>query len=199
MGNTADNTTQATVFRRTRDHFRCFIATVSPVTQNAARTRRARLHSNIATFHTTSALSIAYLLRQRQTLPMRALAALLVFAGVAFAIYEYSLKSMPSTDSGTAPTQAISLTGVRGDLLQIAQSERSFLALNDHCANIDELISTNSITMRQPERDGYTYTLDCGAAGNFKAVARHAPAPADSPIRYPTLSIDQTMQVTEIQ
>jgi hypothetical protein len=130
---------------------------------------------------------------------VRALALLLVFAGIAFGIYQYSLKKMPTTDPGTAPTQAINLTGVRGDLLQIAQSERSFLALNDHCANIDELISSNSITMRQPERDGYTYTLDCGSAGNFKAVARHAPAPAGSPIRYPTLSIDQSMQVTEIQ
>jgi hypothetical protein len=130
---------------------------------------------------------------------MRALAALLVFAGVAFAIYEYTLKKMPTTDPGTAPTQAISLTGVRSDLLQIAQAERSFQALNDHCAPLDELISSNSITMRQPERDGYTYSLDCGSAGNFKAVARHAPAPPDSPIRYPTLSIDQSMQVTEIQ
>ena len=199
MGNTADTTTQATVFRRTRGHFRCFIATLSPVIQKAARMDRALPQSDIATFYTTTTLSIASPPQQRQTFFMRALAALLVFAGVAFGIYEYSLKSMPTTDQGTAPTQAISLTGVRGDLLQIAQSERSFLALNDHCANIDELISTNSITMRQPERDGYTYTLDCGAAGNFKAIARHAPAPADSPIRYPTLSIDQTMQVTEIQ
>jgi hypothetical protein len=130
---------------------------------------------------------------------MKALAALLVFAGVAFGIYEYSLKKMPTTDPGTAPTQAISLTGVRADLLQIAQAERSFQALNDHCATIDELISSNSITMRQPERDGYAYTLECGSAGNFSATARHAPAPANSPIRYPTLSIDQSMQVTEIQ
>lgn len=130
---------------------------------------------------------------------MRALAAFLVLAGVSFGIYEYSLKKLPTTDPGTAPTQAISLTGVRGDLIQIAQSERGFLALNDHCANIDELISSNSITMRQPERDGYTYTVDCGSAGNFSATARHAPAPANSPIRYPTLSIDQSMQVTEIQ
>jgi hypothetical protein len=130
---------------------------------------------------------------------MRALVALLVMAGVAFAIYEYTLKRMPTTDPGTAPTQAISLTGVRADLLQIAQSERSFQALNDHCATIDELISSNSITMRQPMRDGYTYTLECGSAGNFSAVARHATAPANSPIRYPTLSIDQSMQVTEIQ
>jgi hypothetical protein len=153
----------------------------------------------VAPFRTRLTLSIASEPRQPQNFLMKALAALLVFAGVAYAIYAYSLKKMPTSDSGTAPTQAISLTGVRGDLLQIAQSERSFLALNDHCANIDELISSNSITMRQPERDGYTYSVDCGSAGNFKATARHAPAPPDSPIRYPTLAIDQSMQVTEIQ
>jgi hypothetical protein len=130
---------------------------------------------------------------------MRALAALLVVAGIGFGIYEYSLKKMPTTDPGTAPTQAISLTGVRADLLQIAQAERSFQALGDHCATIDELISSNSLTMRQPERDGYTYTVQCGSAGNFSATARHPGASTNSGVRYPTLSIDQSMQVTEIQ
>jgi hypothetical protein len=129
---------------------------------------------------------------------MRALAALLIFVGVAFGIYQYSLRKLPTTDPGTAPTQAISLTGVRGDLLQIAQAERSFTALNDHCAaSMDELISSKSLTMERPERDGYTYTLQC-SGGDFTAVARHAPAPEGSPIRYPTLAIDQTMQVHEV-
>jgi hypothetical protein len=147
-----------------------------------------KVHSSVASRFTT-----------QHYFYMRALAALLVFAGVAFGVYEYSLKKIPTTDPGTAPTQAISLTGVRGDLLQIAQAERSFQALGDHCANIDELISSNSLTMRQPERDGYTYSVQCGSTSNFSATARHAPAPAGSPIRYPTLSIDQSMQVTEIQ
>jgi len=128
---------------------------------------------------------------------MRMLAVLLVFVGAAFGIYQYSLKKMPVSDPGTAPTQAISLTGVRGDLLQIAQAERSFTALNDHCASMDELISSNSVTMQRPERDGYTYTLQC-SGGDFTAIARHPPAPEGSPIRYPTLAIDQTMQVHEI-
>jgi hypothetical protein len=125
------------------------------------------------------------------------LAVLLVFVGAAFGIYQYSLKKMPISDSGTAPTQAISLTAVRGDLLQIAQGERSFTALNDHCASLDELISSNSVTMQRPERDGYTYTLQC-SGGDFTAIARHPPAPEGSPIRYPTLAIDQTMQVHEL-
>jgi hypothetical protein len=125
------------------------------------------------------------------------LAVLLVFVGAAFGIYQYSLKKMPISDPGTAPTQAISLTAVRGDLLQIAQAERSFTALNDHCASLDELISSSSVTMQRPERDGYTYTLQC-SGGDFTAIARHPPAPEGSPIRYPTLAIDQTMQVHEL-
>ncbi len=129
---------------------------------------------------------------------MRVLAAMLVFVGVAFGIYQYSLKKMPASDPGTAPTQAISVTGVRSDLLQIAQAERSFTALNDHCASLDELISSNSITMQRPERDGYSYAVQC-SGGDFSVTARHPAAPDGSPIRYPTLAIDQTMQVRELQ
>ncbi|MGC1906838.1 MAG: hypothetical protein WA715_23665 [Candidatus Acidiferrum sp.] len=143
--------------------------------------------------------SVASRSAAQHNLSMRVLALLLVFAGLAFGIYEYSLKRMPTTDPGTAPTQAISLTGVRGDLLQIAQAERSFLALNDHCASMDELISSKSLTMERPERDGYIYTVECGSAGDFSATARHPAAPQNSSIRYPTLGVDQTMLVRELQ
>jgi hypothetical protein len=104
---------------------------------------------------------------------------------------------MPTTDEGTAPTQAISLTGVRSDLLQIAQAERSYIATNGHCASLDELISSNSISMTRKERDGYSYAIEC-SGGNFTASARHLPAPEGSPIRYPNLAIDSSMQVREI-
>lgn len=129
---------------------------------------------------------------------MRVLALLLVAAGIGFGIYEFYLKKMPVTDQGTAPTQAISLTGVRMDLLQIAQGERTFVALNGHCASMDELISSRSLSMARPERDGYSYTVDCNGA-DFTATARHAPAPEGSPIRYPILAIDQSMNVHEVE
>lgn len=61
---------------------------------------------------------------------MRTLVGLLVGAALLFAVYQFSLKRMPSTDEGTAATQAISLTGVRSDLLQIAQAERAYIAAN---------------------------------------------------------------------
>jgi len=104
---------------------------------------------------------------------------------------------MPTTDVGTAPTQAISLTGVRTDLLQIAQAERGYIAQNGHCASLDELTSSNSLSMSRPERDGYSYSVEC-SGGDFSVTARHAPAAAGSPIRYPTLAIDQSMQVREV-
>jgi hypothetical protein len=128
---------------------------------------------------------------------MRAFMGLLVVAALAAVIYFYSLRKMPTTDAGTASTQAISLTGVRGDLLQIAQAERSNIALNGKCATLDELISSNSLTMSRPEREGYTYSVQCSGS-DFSATANHAPAPADSPIRYPILAIDQNMQVYEV-
>jgi hypothetical protein len=128
---------------------------------------------------------------------MRALAAILVAAAILFGVYEYYLKKMPVTDEGTASTQAISLTGVRADLLQIAQAERGYVAMNGHCATFDELISSNSLTMSRAERDGYSYSIECSGA-DFTVSARHAPAPSGSPIRYPNLAIDQNMQVGEI-
>jgi hypothetical protein len=140
---------------------------------------------------------IASITPRRHNSFMRALAMLLVAAGLLFAVYEYYLKKMPTTDQGTAPTQAISLTGVRADLLQIAQAERNSIALNGHCASLDELLSSNSLTMSRAERDGYSYSVECSER-DYAVTAHHAPAPTGSPIRYPILAIDQTMQVHEV-
>ena len=128
---------------------------------------------------------------------MRALAVILIACGVLFGVYHYYFQKMPTTDEGTAPTQAISLTGVRTDLLQIAQAERIFIAENSHCASMDELISSHALAMSRPERDGYTYSVECSGV-DFTVTGRHAPAPEGSPIHYPNLATDQTMQVHEV-
>jgi hypothetical protein len=128
---------------------------------------------------------------------MRALAGVLVAAAILFGIYHYYLKKMPTTDEGTAPTQAISLTGVRSDLLQIAQAERGYMATNGHCAALDELVTSNSLSLSRRERDGYTYSVEC-SGGDFTATARHVPAPAGSPVRYPNLAIGASMQIHEV-
>ena len=124
---------------------------------------------------------------------------ILVAAAIVGGIYFFYVKKMPIADSGTAPTQAISLTGVRMDLNQIAQAERTYVASNGHCVNLDELSASGLMNLAKTERDGYTYEIRCGSGNEFSVVARHAPAPRDSPIRYPILSVDQNLQVSEAQ
>jgi hypothetical protein len=133
----------------------------------------------------------------RKTIHMRALAMILVTAAILFGVYEYYLKKMPTTDPGTASTQAISLTGVRSDILQIAQSERQTIALNSKCLSLDELGTADAVAMKRQGRDGYAYRIECSGA-DFQVIAEHPPAAADSPIRYPTLAVDSLMQVHEI-
>ena len=121
-----------------------------------------------------------------------------MFVALAFGAYYFYLKKMPTTDAGTAATQAISLTGVRMDLLQIANAERGNIALNGKCATLDELISSGALTMDKKERDGYTYEVSCREQ-DFQVTAEHPAAAEGSGIRYPKLLIDGTMEVREVQ
>ncbi len=121
------------------------------------------------------------------------LLALLVVGG----IYYYYIRRMPTAAKDTAVTQAISITGVQSDLLQIAQTERQFIVQNGQCGSLEELISSGTLSMSRPERDGYTYSVDCSGTG-FTVFARHAPPPAGvTGVRYPTISVDQTLQVRQ--
>ena len=127
---------------------------------------------------------------------MKLLASIVVAAAVVYLVFHYYFQKMPTTDEGTAPTQAIPLTGVRMDLLEIAKAERSYIALNSRCASLDELVSSGVLSVPHTGRDGYTYSVECSGR-DFKVSARHQPAPAGSPIRYPNLDIDANMQVSE--
>jgi hypothetical protein len=162
------------------------------------QTQRTSPYKNKGCFLRTSEdRNLAAGARSAENRGMRALAVLLVSAALLVGAYYFYLKKLPTTDEGTAPTQAITLTGVRGDLLQIAQAERTFVATNGSCASLAELMSSNMLSMTRTERDGYTYSVECSGS-EFNAVAHHAPAPAGSPIRYPNLAIDQNMQVREV-
>ena len=127
---------------------------------------------------------------------MRALAVLLIAAAALFAAFHFYFQKMPTTDEGTSPTQAITLTGVRADLLQIATAERAFIALNSRCAPLNELASSSDLPVPRTGRDGYTYSVECSGE-RFTITARHQPAPVGSPIRYPNFFVDDNMQVTE--
>jgi hypothetical protein len=156
------------------------------------------MHFGVALLCTIVSQTLVCSRPREHNLPMRALAVFLSVTVLLFGIYQFYLKKMPTTDPGTAPTQAISLTGVRSDLLQIAQAERGSIALTGHCSPLEDLISSGSLTMGSTERDGYSYQIECSVS-EFQAVAKHAPAPVGSPIRYPNFAIDSKMEIREIE
>jgi hypothetical protein len=123
---------------------------------------------------------------------------ILVSVGFLWGVYILYLKRIPTVAEGTVATQAVSLTGVKMDLLQIAKAERTSIGAEGHCMSMEELLSSGSMSLSRPERDGYTYSVEC-SGNDFTVTARHAPAPAGAGFRYPAMSIDQSMQVRELE
>jgi hypothetical protein len=129
---------------------------------------------------------------------MKIFVSLLVTTGILFGVYILYLKRLPTAAEGTVATQAISLTGVKMDLQQIAKAERNSIGVDGHCMSMEELLASGSMSLSRPERDGYSYTVECSGT-DFTVTARHAPAPAGSGLRYPSMMIDQSMQTREVE
>src|SRR5207244_11462357 len=104
-----------------------------------------------------NATGIAVLLearhKPRHNFFMRSLVGLLVCAALFFVVYHFFLKKMPATDQGTASTQAITLIGVRSDLLQLDEAERAYIGINGPCTPLDELLSSGSLSLPRSARD----------------------------------------------
>ncbi len=128
---------------------------------------------------------------------MRALISLLIVLALVLGIYYYYVKGVRPGGPGTVPTQAISLTGVQNDLLAIAQAERAYFAQKGSYASLGELTTSGELTMPRAGRDGYTYSVET-TPGGFTVTARYTGQTGDSSgVRYPTLAVDQTMQVRQ--
>jgi hypothetical protein len=123
---------------------------------------------------------------------MRGILGLVAALAVVFLGYRvYLSQALPKAEGGGSPVQAISTTGVKNDLIAIAQAERAYLAEHGSYASLDELISSGTMTMTRSSRDGYTYSIDT-QGGAFTVTARYS-----GPISPPptTFVIDQTMIV----
>ena len=117
---------------------------------------------------------------------------------IALGGYYYFLKRAAPAP-GMVATQAISTTGVEMDLTSIAQAERMYFVQNGSYGDMDQLTSSGTMNLTRTSRDGYTYSIETGQNG-FTVTARHPEAPASpgvTPLHYPVISVDQTMQFHE--
>jgi hypothetical protein len=133
---------------------------------------------------------------------MRSVVSLLVVALIALGGYSYYLKSAsPAAGAGQTVTQAISTTGVQMDLNAIAQAERLYFAQNGSYASLDQLVASGAMNISAGGRDGYTYSIETSPTG-FVVTATHPDIPAgviegSAAIHYPTLTVDQNMQIRQ--
>jgi Type IV minor pilin ComP, DNA uptake sequence receptor len=123
---------------------------------------------------------------------------LLVTAVLGVGIYLYFLKKA-APGPGMVATQAISVTGVKNDLISIAQAERMYYVQNGSYADLATLASSGTMNITRTSRDGYTYSVDSSETG-FTVTARYTATPLEmppgvAPPRFPTISVDQTMEV----
>lgn len=117
---------------------------------------------------------------------------ILVSLGLAFGMYVIFLKS--ASPGGKSPQAAVSTTTVEMQLVQLAQAERLHYAQNSSYATLEELAANGEFKMPNPDHEGYAYKVET-SDGGFVATASHPASPGKSALDYPTLTIDQTMQV----
>jgi hypothetical protein len=116
---------------------------------------------------------------------------------MAIGMYIYSRQAQSSSALAGAnnPKAAINITGVKSDLVSIASAERRYFATEGKYASLDELISSNTITVAR-QRPPYTYDVQT-SGGGFRVVAtRSGDDTSGTPAQ---LSVDENMEFQNSQ
>jgi hypothetical protein len=125
---------------------------------------------------------------------------LLITAAIGLGIYMYTLKQA-APGPGMVVTQNISITGVKNDLVAIAQAERMYFTQNGSYADLSTLTSSGAMNITHTSRDGYTYSAE-PSGNSFTVTAAYTAPPVSNPAgvtppRFPTYTIDQSMEIHE--
>lgn len=118
---------------------------------------------------------------------------------IALGIGMFIFRSQFATTSGGGITQgtnnpraAADLTGVKNDLVAMANAERQFMALNGRYASLEELKDGGHMYVDPRGRLGYSYSAEIGDRSFTITASYSGPA-----MGMPTLSIDEMMQITQ--
>jgi hypothetical protein len=109
--------------------------------------------------------------------------------------YFIFINQIPRTSSGQLqPRQQIDLTGVKKDLLNLAQAERLYATTNSTFGTIEQLKADGTMNVADGERRGYQYDVTFEGAAKFRIVARPV---VEEKKDWPTLVIDETMEIRQ--
>jgi hypothetical protein len=117
---------------------------------------------------------------------------LVIALGIGYFIFKAQYTMGPV--GGAPPKEQIDVVGVRSDLLAIAQAERMYLASNGTYVSLEQLQKDGGLTFSGTNRRGYDYVAEVDDGQHFRITATPVdPAKAN----WPTLSIDENMQITQ--
>ena len=120
----------------------------------------------------------------------RAFGFILVVSVVAMGGYLYTKQAKSVTSVGSNPQTTVEVTGVRNDLLAIANAERRYFASNGKYVSLDELRTGGDISV--PARPNYSYSAQT-TESTFKIIAVYSGPDAKAPKR---ITVDETMAIT---
>jgi hypothetical protein len=103
-------------------------------------------------------------------------------------IYSLQVKTLTPGAEGGNSGDVVTITGVKNDLIGIANAERGYMATEGKYASLDELKAGNYITMKA-ERPPYVYEVET-TSSSFRVTATRTTKGAPS-----QLWITETMQV----
>jgi hypothetical protein len=97
------------------------------------------------------------------------------------------------TSQPAPPQQQIDTVGIRSELLVIGKAEGQYLVAHSTYATLEQL-QQDSLLTGGADRRGYTFSVEVSGSEGYKVTA----TPSDPEKKnWPTLVMDQTMQVTE--
>ncbi len=113
-----------------------------------------------------------------------------IVLAVGMYLYSKQVQSTSAPAGANTPQGAINITGVKSDLISIASAERRYFASEGKYASLDNLISTNYITVAR-QRPPYSYAVELSSNG-FRVVAtRSGDNAAGTPAQ---LFVDENME-----
>lgn len=117
---------------------------------------------------------------------------LVIVLAIGYFLFKTQFTQGPT--GGAPPKQVIDVAGVKNDLVVIGQAERLYLAAHGSYASLDQLQQEGSIIFSGTNRRGYNYVAEVDDGQHFRIIATPSDPAKES---WPTLTIDDTMQVTQ--
>lgn len=104
-------------------------------------------------------------------------------------MYTSQLKQVAAT--GSVPATTVSVTGVRNDLLAMANAEKRYLVTHRAYASLDELRTDGDIHV--PKRPDFDYSIEA-SSDHFTITATYT---GSDPKASKRISVDDSMTISE--